>query len=368
MYCVENGEKVLTLEKLMGVFLALLLPYFMASHLLYSLEAVDRAELLLEEGKDQEAQALLVPLLGSKDEQELSRVTELLYRIYSEKGEADKAIEALETYIQRFPGTPTSYLYLYWIAKLEEERQHIDRFLELLHRLIDTYPKDPSFEDPYNLRCQAQEDIAYALQNYKNDYPQAITAYEKLLSCIEEEEKPRIMMEMASCYEKMKDTSQAIKQYQEVVKQSRDEFYRRWAKLRVQYLTEKPQTVEKSPEALAQKLSQAFEKKDLQALGNLAKKGDFWAGVNFSEFEIDDFSRAKEYLSQYLSSSPHLKVEKTLQKKNSELVLRLENWGDPDYNILYLVIDQGVYGWEWKGIILSSTTLEESPETSYPTE
>lgn len=310
MHCVE---KVLTLKKWIAIFLL----FFTAPQCLSALEAIDRAELLLEEGKSEEAQALLVPLLGSKDEQELARVTELLYRIYYENGESDKAIEALETYIQRFPQTPTSYLYLYWIAKLEEERQNIDRSLELLRRLIDTYPKDPSFEDPYDLNCQAREDIAYALQNYKNDYPQAIKAYEEVLLCIEEEEKPRIMMEIASCYEKMKDTAQAIKQYQEVAKQSQDEFYRRWATLRIKYLTEKPQTVEKSPESLAQKLSQAFLKKDLQALEKLAKKGDFWAGVNFSEFEIDEFTRAKEYLSQYLSSSPHLKVDKTLQKKNS---------------------------------------------------
>jgi hypothetical protein len=57
-------------------------------------------------------------------------------------------------------------------------------------------------------------------------------------------------------------------------------------------------------------------------------------------------------------------VNRTPEKKNNDLVLRLENWGDPDYNILYLVIEEGIYGWEWKGIILSSTSLESLSESS----
>ncbi|MEN3188371.1 MAG: tetratricopeptide repeat protein [Atribacterota bacterium] len=334
-----------------------------------ALEAIDQAELLLEEGNTENAIAILEPLLQSNDEEELARVTELLYRIYDEKGEKTKALRVLETYIQQFPGNPTSYLYLYWMAKLEEEQGHIDRFLSLLHRLIDTYPLDCHFEDPYDLRAQAQEDVAYALKNYLKDYPGAIEAYRKLLNFIEEEEKPRIMMEIAFCHEKMNQLTEAVNEYQKVVQQSQDQFYRRWAKLRIQYLNEKPLTTEKSPETLSQKLVRAFMQKDLKTLEKLAKKGDFWAGVNFSEFEIDEFQKAKAYLAQYLKSSPELKAEKTPQKKNSELVLRLENWGDPNYNILYLVLDEGVYGWEWKGIILSNTALEElSEDIPYPTE
>ncbi|NSW76432.1 MAG: tetratricopeptide repeat protein [Candidatus Atribacteria bacterium] len=355
--------------RITGAFLVFILWIFLLTPLSVALEAIDRAELLLEEGKNEEAIAILEPLLQSNDEEELARVTELLYRIYDEKGEDQKAIQALETYIQKFPGNPTSYLYLYWIAKFEEERGHIDRYLELLRRLIDTYPADSDFEDPYELRVQAQEDIAYAFQNYTRDYPQAIKAYQELLNYIEEEEKPRIMMEIALCYEKMKKLTEATNEYQKVVQQSQDEFYRRWAQLRVQYLTEKPSTVEKSPESLAQKLMRALEKRDLKALEQLAKRGDFWAGVNFSEFEIDEFQKAKEYLAQYLTSSPQLKVAKTLQKKNDELLLRLENWGDPNFNILYFVLDQGIYGWEWKGIILSSTALEElSEDIPHPTD
>jgi tetratricopeptide (TPR) repeat protein len=331
---------------------------------LFSLEAIDRAEVLLEEGRNDEALELLVPLLKSENEEELARATELLYRLYYEKGEKDQAVAALEAYRKKFPDTPTGYLYLYWIAKVEEERQNFDRALALFFKLIDTYPEDPNFSDPYNLRCQAREDIAYILRYSKNDYPQAVKAYEAVLSCIEEEEKPRILMEIASCYEKMKDFARAKETYARVGKESEDEFYRRWSELRIQYLTEKPSGAQKTPQALAEKLTQAFEKRDLGALEKLAKKGDFWAGVIFSEFDIDTFAKTRTYFARYLKSSPGLRVNRTPEKKNNDLVLRLENWGDPDYNILYLVIEEGIYGWEWKGIILSSTSLESLSESS----
>ena len=332
---------------------------------LFSLEAIDRAEVLLEEGRNDEALELLLPLLKSENEEELARATELLYRLYYEKGEKEQAVAALEAYRKKFPDTPTGYLYLYWIAKVEEERQNFDRALSLLFKLIDTYPEDPDFSDPYNLRCQAREDIAYVLRYSQNDYPQAVKAYEAVLSCIEEEEKPRILMEIALCYEKMRNFARAKETYARVRKESKDEFYRRWSELRIQYLTEKPSGAQKTPEALAEKLAQAFEKRDLRALEKLAKKGDFWAGVMFSEFDIDTFAKTRAYFARYLKSSPELRVNRTPEKKNSDLVLRLENWGDPDHDILYLVIEEGAYGWEWKGIILSSTTLESLQE-SFP--
>ncbi len=53
----------------------------------------------------------------------------------------------------------------------------------------------------------------------------------------------------------------------------------------------------------------------------------------------------------------------TLLKSNPDAVVavegRTDSSGDPEYNILYLVINEGFYGWEWQGIILSSTQLEE---------
>ncbi|MGQ9473481.1 MAG: tetratricopeptide repeat protein [Candidatus Caldatribacteriaceae bacterium] len=347
------GKKLIAEVTIFFIFIFFFSPFCIA------LETIDRAELFLESGQTEEALALLIPLLESADEGELSQTSEFLYRIYYEKGEHDKAIQALEAYIQKFLGTSTSYLYLYWIAKLEEERQNIDRSLMLLEKLVETYPTDPNFEDPYNLKCQAQEDIAYIFQNYKKDYLQAIQAYEKVLSCIEKGEEPRIMIEIASCYEKMGEVSQARKQYEKITKSSHDELYSRWSKLRIKYLTEKPNITEKSPEMLAQKLIQALENKDMQALEKLAKKGDFWTGVNFSEFEVDEFPETWAYIAKYLTSADKLRVEKDLKQKNGQLVLRIENWPDPEYDTLYLIIEQGVYGWEWKGIILSSTQLEE---------
>ena len=104
-----------------------------------------------------------------------------------------------------------------------------------------------------------------------------------------------------------------------------------------------------------------FEGRDLiellEEIESLAKKGDFLMGVMFSEFDIDEFSRVKDYLSTYLSLSTTLQVGK-LEKRNDDLVLKIDNWPDPDYNILYLLIGEGLYGWEWKGVFLSNTELE----------
>ncbi len=322
-----------------------------------ALDAIDYAELLLEEGDTEKAITLLEPLLHEQDEERLAHVVELLYRIYSEKGEREKAVTTLETYIKKFPHTPSAYLYRYWIAKDKEEQGKVDEAIALLRQFIESYPRD--LEDPYELRCQAQEDLAYLWQHAKKDYAQAITAYQKVLSCTDEEDQARIMMEIAFCHERMKNASQAIEQYKKVSQKTQDEFYRRWAQLRTQYLTEKPQGAEKERDALAKKLVAAFEKRDIKALERLAKRGDFWAGVNFSEFEIDTFSRARDYLTQHLASSPHLQVSHQASLKNDEWVIRIDNWGDPEYNILYLVINEGFYGWEWQGIILSSTQLEE---------
>ncbi|MCX7668004.1 MAG: hypothetical protein N2Z84_03630, partial [Atribacterota bacterium] len=76
--------------RIIGAFLIFILWNFLFPPSSTALEAIDQAELLLEEGKNEEAIAILEPLLQSNNEEELARVTELLYRIYDEKGEDEK--------------------------------------------------------------------------------------------------------------------------------------------------------------------------------------------------------------------------------------------------------------------------------------
>ena len=321
-----------------------------------SLEPLDQARWLLEKGEVDKALALLEPLLDSFSEEELFQAVEIIYQIYLEKGENDRAIQALEKYVDRFPDTPSSYLFRYWIAKIEEDRGNFDKFLELLYQIANSYSLDA--EDPYDLKIIVREDIAYYLQYHSKNYLEAIKVYQDLLSFYSDAgERAKVMMEIASCYEKLGKIEEAISYYHRVIKEAYDYSYGRWAELRIVYLQSEPTWVEASPEVLAQKLGEAFQSRDIEKIETLAKKGDFLMGVMFSEFDIDEFSRVKDYLSTYLSLSTTLQVGK-LEKRNDDLVLKIDNWPDPDYNILYLLIGEGLYGWEWKGVFLSNTELE----------
>jgi len=327
-----------------------------SSGVVLSLEPLDQAQWLLEKGELDKVLALLEPLLDSFSQEELSQAVEMIYQIYLEKGEPDKAVEALEKYVNKFPDDPSSYLYRYWIAKIEEDKGNFDKAMELFYQIINSYPQGE--EDPYGLRDLVREDMAYNLQYHSKDYLGAIKVYQELLNSYSNvEEKARVMMEIASCYEKLGKIEEAISYYQKVAREAPDFSYGRWAELRIVYLQSQPTGVEKNKEILVKKLKEAFQSKDIKKLENLAKKGDFWMGVMFSEFEVDDFYKVKNYLSEYLPQSNNLQFGE-LEKRNDDFALRIDNWPDPDYNILYLLIQEGLYGWEWKGIIVSNTELE----------
>lgn len=326
------------------------------SGVVLSLEPLDQAQWLLEKGELDKVLVLLEPLLDSFSQEELSQAVEMIYQIYLEKGEPDKAIETLEKYVNKFPDDPSSYLYRYWIAKIEEDKGNFDKAMELFYQIINSYPQGE--EDPYGLRDLVREDMAYNLQYHSKDYLGAIKVYQELLNSYSDvEEKVRVMMEIASCYEKLGKIEEAISYYQKVAREAPDFSYGRWAELRIVYLQSQPTGVEKNKEILVKKLKEAFQSKDIKKLESLAKKGDFWTGVMFSEFEVDDFNKVKNYLSEYLPQSNNLQFGE-LEKRNDDFALRIDNWPDPDYNILYLLIQEGLYGWEWKGIIVSNTELE----------
>lgn len=328
----------------------------------FALDPLDQAQLFLEMGNTNQAIALLQPLLKTEREEErLGAVVELLDEIFSERGEIDRAIAVLETYITRFPETPRAYLFRYWIAKHEEERQNFEKTLTILEDMVHRLPP----EDPFGLKLQVLSDLAYYLYYRKGDYSRALAVYKEIVALSEDpEERLQAKMSIGSCYEEMDRLQEALKVYEEVMGEAPGSFYERWAGLRILYLTTPPEETARTKEELAHRLAEALKRQDLVSLKRLAKKGDFWIGVIFSEFDVDDAGNALAYIAEYLPRSPHLKVQENLEPRNGEWSLRVEEWGDPEYNILYLVLGEGRYGWEWKGLILSSTALETYQDDS----
>ncbi len=324
------------------------------------LDPLDQAELFLEAGNVDQAIAILEPLVEKeKDAEYLGDVVELLDSLFLEKGEVEKAIAVLRTYVSRFPQAPRAYLFRYWIAKHSEELGRESEAFALLEELASSLPP----EDPFGLRVQVFSDLAYNLQYRRKDFQRALAMYEKVVELSEDpEERFQAKMSCGLCYEELGEVEKALAVYREVAKEAPQSFFERWARLRMTYLTEPPERTFATKEELVRELGEALKAGDINRLKSLAKKGDFWSGVNFSEFDVDDATSVLSYLAQYLSKRPELSVSETLLPRNDEWVLRVEGWNDPEYNILYLVVAEGRYGWEWKGVILSSTTLEACQE------
>lgn len=328
----------------------------------FSLDPLDQAQLFLEAGNVDQAIALLEPLVQSdSDPEHLADVVELLDSLFVEKGEIEKALAVLGTYVSRFPSAPRTPLFRYWIAKHEEELGRDDRALALLEELLQSLPP----QDHFSLRVQVASDLAYIFRYRKKDPRKALEMYRKVMELSEDpEEKLQAKMSCGLCYEDLGEVEKALALYREMIQEAPGSFFERFARLRMTYLTEPPERRFATREELARELRSALEAKDVSRLRRLAKKGDFWSGVNFSEFDVDDASLVLEYLAKYLPEATHLVVAGEPEARNDTWVLRVEGWSDPEYNILYLVLAEGRYGWEWKGVILSSTTLEACQESS----
>lgn len=334
------------------LILILLLLFYSTS---FALDAFDQAQFYLESGDIDRAIQILKPLTNSSNENELSQVVEVLYSLLSEKGQNQEAIHVLQVFIEKFPRTQSAYMYRYWIAKTEEENKKYHESLKLLKKIIAEYPTD--IGDPFNIRQQAMEDIAHHQEFYFGDYAKAIDSYLMILSQYPDfEEKSRILLQIASCYEKMNQFDKAMEFYQKIRLQETDSYYLDLAELRIEYLQADPTWARKNPAHLIKELGDAFVKKDLPAIENLAKKGDFWTGQMFSEFEIVRFTQIRQYFSTYLNQS-RLQVQPA-EKRENDYIIKITSWGDPDFSILYLYIEKGVYGWEWSKIILSNPEIE----------
>jgi len=328
----------------------------------FALDAIDQAQLYLENGENERAIQILKPLLKSEDENELAQAVEVLYSIYSEKTQNQEAVNALQIYIAKFPQTQSAYLYRYWVAKIEEDNKNYSLSLKILKEVAFQYPQD--LGDPYNTRQQAMEDIAHHLEYYQEKYQEAIDAYLMILSSFPDyEEKSRLYIQIASNYEKMGKNEKALEYYQRIREQEINPYYLDLAEMRIEYLRSDPVWARKNPAVLIKELRDAFTQKNLKALEQLAKKGDFWTGQIYSEFELIRFSQIVQYFETYLPQS-NLQVHPA-EKKENEYVIKISSWGDPDFPILYLYVGKGIYGWEWSKIVLSSPDLEYQVDSIY---
>ncbi|MDI3524808.1 MAG: hypothetical protein PWP60_80 [Candidatus Atribacteria bacterium] len=337
---------------------------FLTAFFLWSasaLDLLDQAQIMLEEGRTREAIDMLEKMLNVEEPEELARVVETLYNLYLQEGEDKKAVEVLKMYIEKFPEAYQSYLFLYWIAKTEEESHNFDQALSLLKEIALNFPK--GLPDPYRIREQAWEDFAYILHHVQKRYQEALGVYQNiLLHFPENERKLAIMNEMANCYEKLGARERALAIYQEILCQATDPFYRKLATLKIKYLNSEPNWSRKTLTLLYKEIEAAFLSGNVSSLEKLARKGDFWVGQIFSEFEVMEFESLKPYFEEKLKVAKNIEIEKPAST-NGFYTMQISNWPDSEYNILYLLIAQENYGWEWKGIILSNQELEkEAPQ------
>ena len=349
------------MKNLIHIWFFIVTVFFLNCSFGFALDIFDQAQLYLENGETDRAIQILKPLLKSENESELSQTVEAFYTIYSEKGQNQDAINTLQIYIDKFPRTQSAYLYRYWIAKIEEESKNYNTSLKLLKEIAFQYP--PNLGDSFHIQQQAMEDVAHHQEYYFENYPEAVDTYLKILSQFTDFEEPsRILIQVAVCYEKMGEIPKALEFYQQIRLQETDPYYLDLAELRTEYLQSDPVWARKSPAVLIKELGEAFSKKNLKAIESLAKKGDFWTGQIYSDFEIVRFSQISQYFATYLPKS-RLQVHPA-EKKGNEYILKITSWGDPDFSILYLTIEKGIYGWEWSKIVLSNPDLENQVENT----
>ncbi len=321
-----------------------------------ALDPLDQAQLFMEKGLYRQAIDLLIPVLDTHDEDSASRAAEMLYALFSIEKEPERSLEALEVFVGSFPASSLAPLYMYWIAKLEEDLLRYDR-AEVRYKEIIEHFVSPG-QDIYEVRPMAMEDLARLLGTKKARYGEAIELYRRLITEYPDLENPtHIQVEIGSLYEATGKIEKALAVYTAILESPDTCFYRDLASLRLLYLRSEPVWARDSMEALAEELIFAFQSSNIDELTHLARKGDFWAGQMYSEFDIMEFARVGPYLERYLENAALVFGKPA--RENGEARIRITGWPDPQFNIIYLLLERGIFGWEWKGIILSEQELEE---------
>ncbi|GEM_PF-570775 len=302
-------------------------------------------------------------LVKNEDELADSVLTETLYRLYRERGELHKAHSVLYTFIHRHPQRPLSFLYLYWMAKDEESRSNHESAISLFGQVALRYPENEA--DPYRLRLRAWRNTGLNLHHNQGRYQEAIGVYQNLLLLFPDYEgKAEIWYLIATCYENEGMIEKALEGYRrilEILPLSFEEHplfhLRKLAQLRIDYLTN-PRVETEDPHILLLYLEEAFSGGDIARIASLAKLGDFWYGTMFSEKKVGEFADVRAYLERFLPKSEMIFSRE--EPSPGRYRLRIEGWGDPEYDRLYLGVEKGLFGWEWREVIISSSDLEQT--------
>ncbi len=345
------------MKNIMGIGLILVCIIFMVNLSAHALDPLDQAQLFMEKGLYQQSIELLLPLLESRDEDRVSQAVEILYALYSIENEPERSIEVLNYFIASFPDSHLVPLYLYWAAKLEEDIAQYNQAEQRYKIIIEEFLLPE--KDIYEVRPMAMEDLAHLYGSKEAKYTEAIELYQRLLTEYPDLASPtRIKLEIGSLYERKGDIEKAITVYTEVLEHSASYADRNLASLRLTYLRSDPTWTRDSTEKLAEELINAFKDRNTSDLNKLARKGDFWVGQMYSEFDVMEYALIEPYLERYLGDS--ILVFERPERVNGEVKIRITGWADPEYDILYLLLVRGLFGWEWKGIILSNRELEEA--------
>ena len=211
-------------------------------------------------------------------------------------------------------------------------------------------------------------EIAHHLETEQN-YPAALS----ILNAIREKypndrNRVNIMVEMAAIYEKTGELKEAMAVYQNIIKEDPTTYedhpyysYQNYARLRVIYLNSQPVWVRQTRDGLLQELSVAFSAKNLDKIKQLLKKGDFLIGPMYSEPGLANAEDVYNYLKDSLQN-PSWRVTIPMEIWEGQWALAIENWKDknwPEYDLLYLAVTEGLFGWEWSGIIFSKAEWKE---------
>ena len=201
--------------------------------------------------------------------------------------------------------------------------------------------------------------------SFNENYNDALTLLNTILEKYPfSRDRVNVMIQKATIYEKMKQFKDAITQYEAIMTLDPSTYddhpyysYAQFSQLRIDYLTSKPTWARQSREVLFTELKSAFSTFDQEQIRFLLKKGDCYIGTMFSEPFLTNSDDLYLYLKAAYKNS-NLSVKEPVEIWEDQWALEINNWKDshyPDFDLLYLLIKEGLFGWEWGEIIFSKS-------------
>jgi len=206
------------------------------------------------------------------------------------QGKFHSAIEYYLSFVEKKPNHKKAPLALLEVGSLQEELlEEVDKAIETFQMMVAFYPITES-------TILAQERLAKLYKSKKNDYPQALAEFSKLIRAVPHHDKvPEFQLEVADCYRLLHQYAQADLEYKTLIQEH----------------------------ASFKRLDEAFFKKannnyiqgayelaisDYQTLIQTYPKSKYITEAKFglgSTYEaLDDFDKAKAYYKEIQESYP----------------------------------------------------------------